>query len=162
MPKITKEQRLRNIVCRGLVHLQERLSYGQNNVVNKLKMLDKAVSTASLSNIKNNRSVGLFALNTAAKGMEILLQQELDMVFEVEKQDFVPNNTPGWTALVVPEKPPLTTSTPTFTLHADGRVSIPQKTSFIDSAQQEIIEVGIRLNSFSNYFVSQNQWFVKS
>lgn len=119
-------------------------------------MLDREVSTASLSNIKNNRPVGLSALSTASKGLETLLQQELDMVFDVEKQDFVPNNTPGWTALLVPEKPPLDTGSPTFVFHANGRVSLSQKTGFINDAQREIIEVGIRLNSFSNYFVSQN------
>jgi len=156
MAKISKENRLRNIVCRGLEQLQEHLSYGQSNIVSKFKMLDMAVSTASLSNIKTGKPTGLLVLNTAAKGMEVLLQRELDMGFHVETQEFRPLNTPSWVADIVAEKhqDPAQSA---FKVHADGRVSLKQKTDFFADAKQEVIEVGVRLNSLSNYFISQNE-----
>ncbi len=162
MHKISKEERLRNTVCKGLEHLHDKLGYHQSNIVHKLKMLDRAVSTASLSNIKNGKSVGLSALTAAAKGMEALLHQELDMGFDVEKQDFVPLHTSGWITLVVPEKPAQDTGAAAFILHADGRVPLQKKTDFITDAKREVIEVGIRLNSFSHYFISQNEMAYKA
>lgn len=126
-------------------------------MVNKLKMLGHPVSPASLSNIKNSKTVGLPILNVAAKGMEALLKREMDMAFDTQTQDFYLQNTPEWSASVVPEKPVRDPDGPAFTLHGEGRVSVQEKTDFIRHAKQEVIEVGVRLNSFSSYFVSQNE-----
>ncbi len=156
MAKISKEIRLRNIVCRGLEQLHEHLGYGQSHVVNKLKMLDLPVSTASLSNIKNGKPAGLSVLMTAAKGIEGLLQRELDMGFDADTQDFISLNTPSWTPEIVAEQEHMQTP-PTIKLHVEGRVSVNQKTDFIADARHEILEVGIRLNSLSTYFNSQNE-----
>ncbi len=155
MDKTPKEERLKNIVCKGLEHLFHHLDYGQNNVLNKFRMLNHVVSAASLSNIKNGKPVGLPTLSLAAKGMQALLQQEMDMVFDTKVQDFRPQHTPGWSASVVPEKP--LQSDPDFIMHADGRVSVQQKADFIADAKKEVIEVGVRLNSFSTYFTSHNE-----
>ncbi len=157
MQKTSKEERLKNIVCRGLDHLQDKFDYGQRNVVNKLKMLELPVSAASLSNIKNGKPVGLAILSQAAKGIQLLLHQELDIAFDVELQDFRRLATPGWVASVVPERTPQSPEDSGFILHGDGRVPLQQKTDFIADAQQEVIEVGVRLNSFSSYFISQNE-----
>lgn len=154
---MTKEERLRNIACRGLQHLQEQLGYGQSNIVNKLKMLGHAISTASLSNIKNSKPVGLAALNIAAKGIEELLRNELDMTYDKGILDFCQCRTPGWKPYTVPEKPEREVGNSGFTLHPEGRLSVQEKTSFIATARKEVIEVGVRLNSFSNYFISQKE-----
>jgi hypothetical protein len=42
-------------------------------------------------------------------------------------------------------------------LHLEGRVSLAQKKEFISTAQKSIIEVGIRLNTYTNYFISQKE-----
>jgi hypothetical protein len=41
--------------------------------------------------------------------------------------------------------------------HSEGRVPIHYKTNFINSAQSEIIEVGTRLKTFTEYFFSRNE-----
>ncbi len=156
MDKIPKEQRFKNIVCKGLEHLQEQLQYGQSTVINKFKTLDHPISPASLSNIKKGKKVGLATLSQAAKGMEVLLSQELDLVFDPEIQDFRLQHTPGWQSVVVPERPESAAVQPVFILHADGRLPLQQKTAFIRSARQEVLEIGVRLHSFSSYFTSQN------
>ncbi|MFN0037818.1 MAG: hypothetical protein ACKVUS_22370 [Saprospiraceae bacterium] len=162
MQKTLKKEHLKTIVCKGLAQLLDLSGYGQSDVVNKLKMLSCPISTASLSNIKNDKAVGLPTLRLAAKGIQALLQQELDMAFDEEEKDFRPQNTPNWVASIVPEKPSRSQDGASFKLHVDGRVSIQQKTEFIADARQEVIEVGVRLNSFANYFISQNEQAYKS
>lgn len=156
MQKISKEARLKNIVCKGLEYLQDHFDYGQRNVVNKLKMLEMPVGTASFSNIVTGKAVGLPTLNLAARGVELILQRELDMAYDANVQDFRPKHTPGWEVSIVPEKEP-DESGRGFVLHVDGRVSLQYKTAFMATAQKDIVEVGVRLNSFSSYFISQNE-----
>ncbi len=162
MDKVSKEERLKNIVCKGLEHLHDKLEYGQINVLGKLDTLGHTVSASSLSNIKKGRPVGLPTLSLAAKGMQTLLRQELDMAFDAEEQDFQAQHTPGWTATIALEKSAQQAVGPGFVLHVDGRVSLQQKTDFTDQAKQEVIEVGVRLNSFSGYFIHQNEGAYKT
>lgn len=163
MQKVTKEDRLKITVQKALEHLQERLNYGQVQVINKLKTLECAVSASSLSNIKNGRSVGFQALNLASKGMSLLMERELDMGFDAEKLDFQERKTAGWEPFIVPEHDAEQEKNETgFKLHPDGRLSLPEKTAFMSTAAKEVIEVGVRLNSFSFYFVSQNEKAYKS
>ena len=155
MNKSPKEERFTAIVCRGLEHLYDHLEYTQISVLNKLNMLGHTVSVASLSKIKTGKLVGLSTLSLVAKGMESILEQELDMAFDDGAQDFRLRYTPNWRPTVIPQEPEQHTAP--FTLHDEGRVSVKQKTDFIADAKKEVIEVGIRLNSFSSYFISQNE-----
>ena len=120
-------------------------------------MLDYVVSPATLSNIKNGGRVGTSILGVAARGMMMILQREMDMGFDSQTQDFLPKNSPGWVASVVPEKPKQDPESAAFILHDAGRLSVQEKANFIRHAKQEVIEVGVRLNSFSNYFISQKE-----
>ena len=155
MEKSPKEERFTIIVCKGLEHLYEQLEYTQSSVLNKLETVGHSVSAASLSKIKTGKDVGLPTLSLVAKGMETILRRELDMAFDDATQDFRLLRTPNWTPTVIPEEPEQ--NTPGFTIHDEGRVSVKQKTDFIAHAKKEVIEVGVRLNSFSSYFVSQNE-----
>lgn len=157
MTKPSKEERLKTIVRKGLEHLQDKLDYGQSTVVNKLGMLEYKVSTSSFSNIKNDKSVGLPTLSLAAKGIQVLMERELDMAFDADKLDYYVRRTLDWVADVIPESPESPTESTGFKLHADGRVSLQQKTAFFAGATKEVIEVGVRLNSFASYFFSQNE-----
>jgi len=159
MIRPTKEERLKIVVRKGMVHLHEKLLYGQRTVVNKLGILGFSVSTASFSNINNvinGRPVGLQTLSTAAKGIHLLIERELDMAFDVDQLDYFPKNTPNWVAELVPEHLGASTEAVGIVLH-DGRVSTQQKTAFFANAKKEVIEVGVRLNSFSSYFFSQKE-----
>ncbi len=157
MQAIPKAKQHTTIVCKGLEHLHEHLGYGQSNVVKKLKMLDHVVSAATLSNIKNGGHVGSSILGVAARGMLLLLQREMDMGFDPHTQDFLLQHTPGWVAAVVPEEPARAPAGGALTVHDAGRVSVQEKANFIRHARQEVLEVGVRLNSFANYFTSQNE-----
>lgn len=161
MSQLSKEDRLRKTIHQGLERLLNDLNYTQSQVVAKLATLGTSVSAASLSNIKKDKPVGLQTLSQTAKGIENLLRQELDLGFDLQALDFVPLHSPGWTATVVPGTDPALATRPCYHLHEEGRVPLPLKTTFIDAARQELVEVGIRLNSLSHYFVSQNETVYK-
>ncbi len=156
METTSKEARLRNIVVKGLEHLSEKLTYGQKNVLNKFETLGYKLTPSALSKIKNGGEVGLRTLSQAAKYMQELLQLELDMIYSPESQDFANQHTPDWEAYVVPEKATGSEKSPAFILHVNGRVSIQEKTKFIAAARKEVLEIGVRLNSYTGYFISQN------
>ena len=42
-----------------------------------------------------------------------------------------------------------------FTIHEGGRLSLPEKVEFLEGARSEIIELGIGLTTFAQYFVSR-------
>ena len=44
-----------------------------------------------------------------------------------------------------------------FTIHEEGRLSIDQKVAFMQSAQEEIIELGVGLTTFTEYFTSRRR-----
>lgn len=157
MTKPSKEERLKIIVCKGMDQLHEKLVYNQSTVVHKLDVLGFKVSTASFSNIINDRKVGLQTLSAAAKGIHALIEKELDMAFDVDQLDYFPKNTPDWVSSIVQEHVDSPSGAAAkFDLH-DGRVSTQQKTAFFANAKKEVIEVGVRLNSFSSYFFSQKE-----
>lgn len=147
------------IVRTGLALLQRKLNYTQKQIVEKLKLLGFEVSASSISNIidKGNtgRPVGLTAFRIASEGFKALLSKELDMGFNPVTNNFEPLGTPDWVPFQVPDKSKV--ARPPFLIHSYGRVQLDQKTQFIDAAQVEVIEVGVRLNSFSSYFTSQNE-----
>lgn len=155
MDKLPKKEQLTNIVCKGLECLVEELAYAQISVLNKLNLMGYTVSAASLSKIKTGKDVGLPLLGSVAKGMGFILEQELDMAFDDAVQDFRLRHTPNWKPTVIPENAEQNTAL--LTVHDEGRVSLQQKTGFIADAKKEVIEVGVRLNSFSSYFISQNE-----
>lgn len=155
MARTPREKRYRNIVCTGLEHLSDQRGYNQNTVLGKLRMLHHGISPASLTNIKKDNNVGLATLELAAKGIHLLMEKELDMVFEDSTENFKVQQTPGWKPDIVPEK--LEATNQGFKIHDEGRVTVPDKTAFFKNARQELIEVGVRLNSFSSYFISQNE-----
>ncbi len=154
MAKVPRET-LRKIVCTGLEILMEHQGYPQNIVLSKLQALGFSISAPSMSNIKNEKNVGLPTLISAAEGIQKLIREELDREYDFEKHDFIPLNTPGWKPGKVSEQQIHDGNL--VKIHSEGRVSVPEKTRFIVTARQEVVEVGVRLNSFSNYFISENE-----
>ena len=159
--KINKEDSLRKIVIEGFALLQEEKNYKQNQIANKLRTLNSAVSTASLSNLLAKKAVGLDVLQRTAKGIEDIILAELGYAYF--NNEFVKTKNPNWTPTLIKETH-LTATTleneavlPGFVFHTEGRVTIQQKTNFIQSAQSDIIEVGVRLKTFADYFFSRNE-----
>jgi hypothetical protein len=159
--RLSKEDRLRKIVIEGYQILQEEKSYKQNQIINKLRTLNSAVSTASFSNLLTNKTVGLDVLQKVAIGIQEIMTSELGYVYDVDK--FSKQVGPNWIAILVKET---NLTTPTiendaiaqgFVFHSEGRVTIQHKTAFIQSAQSEVIEVGTRLKTFTDYFFSRSE-----
>lgn len=151
------EDHQRNIVVKGLEHLSNELLYKQINIINKLSSLGFKITASALTKIKKGGEVGPRTLKKAAKNMEEVLHLELDMAYKPEKYDFIKQNTPNWVAHIIPEGTPVLAKQPTFSIHANGRISIQEKTKFIADAKSEVLEIGVRLNSYTNYFISQNE-----
>lgn len=154
MARTPKEKRYQAIVNAGLKLLYEQLGYLQSDVLGKLRTLRHEISSASLSNIKNDKPVGIGTLEMAGKGIQLLIEQELDMAYDETASNFTAKNTPGWQQVVVPEKQDHANQG--IKVYAEGRATVAQKTAFFANAKQELVEVGIRLNSFSTYFISQS------
>ncbi|WP_373550998.1 hypothetical protein [Haliscomenobacter sp.] len=120
------------------------------------------LSKATISNIyrkyiKNDttpgeatRSIGLNSLKTFSKGLLAWFKSQKKFQFDVEKGDFVPLD--AFTNIAA--APQYTSNILSYQLrtHQDGRRGIDEKIEFIKDAKHEIIEMGIRLNSFSKYF----------
>lgn len=154
---LSKEERCYDIVQKGVALLTEKQEYKQVNLVNKLKMLNQGVSPASLSNIVKGKKAGLQVLKTTAEGIQVIVRSELGMEYSKELRAFSPTDDPGWQPYIIPEELIQSQNESGLTMHLDGRVSIQQKTDFISTAQKEVIEVGVRLKTFSEYFISRKE-----
>ena len=157
LPPLGKEERCYDIVQKGVALLAEQQEYKQINLVNKLKILNLAISTASLSNIVKGKKAGLQVLKTAAEGIGIVVRKELGMEYSKGSRAFIRIEDTGWQPYIIPEAAARSQNESGMVMHLDGRVSIPQKTEFISSAQKEVIEVGVRLKTFTEYFLSRKE-----
>lgn len=155
-PPKTKEERLYHIVHIGMDVLTDQLGYKNTTILGKMAVLGKSLSAPSLSNIYHRKPAGLPALTTAADGIQALIRSELGLVYSRETHTFVPIDDPHWKAHIIPDRLEEGPAGTGFVFHTDGRVSIPYKTGFIAGAQKEVIEVGVRLKTFSDYFFSRN------
>jgi len=157
LPPLSKEERLYDIVQKGVALLAEKQEYKQITLTHKLKVLNRPISAASLSNIVKGKKAGLKALKTAAEGIETLVRRELGLEYSKGNRAFVPIDDANWQPYIVPETPAQHQNETDLVMHLDGRVSIQQKTKFISGAQKELIEVGVRLKTFADYFISRKE-----
>lgn len=119
------------------------------------------LSKATISNIyrkyikkdtiggEETRSIGRDSLYIFAQGLLALLKNRRQLQFDFEKGDFIPIDV--LSNIAVPLDP-INSLSYQLRTHQDGRRSIDEKIEFIKDAKHEIIEMGIRLNSFSKYF----------
>lgn len=155
-PPKTKEERLYHIVRTGIDLLADRQGYKNTNILAKMEALGKPLSASSLSNIYHQKPAGLPTLKTAAEGIQAIIRSELGQAYSTGSYTFVPVDATDWQPYIIPEPADADKPDEGFSLHASGRVSIQHKTGFIASAQKEVIEVGVRLKTFSDYFFSRN------
>lgn len=155
------EENLYNTVMLGVALLDQEYGYTQNTIVAKSTTLTYVFSSPSLSNILKRKTVGLPLLKTAAKGISEVVRRELGMQYDPAQKKYIALSGP-WERYIVPEKPeqPLKSTYPV--LHLDGRLPVPEKTAFIKEAQKEVIEFGVRLRTFAEYFTSSNEKVYKA
>ena len=144
------------IIKKSLEILIEKESVSQKEICAKLLALDYKFSLASMSNLASGKNnIGPATLKKAALGLQELLRIEYGLGFQESSKSFIaiPNSK---TRVIFPEvateNPKSNTPPPPFHFY-DGRLDVPQKVAFFQQAQSEIIEVGLRLSKFKNYFL---------
>lgn len=148
-----------DILEKGVNLLHEKSGYSQITLINKLRTLNCIVSPAWMTVMLKYKKGGLPTLKKASAGIASIIRQELDQQYDPHVQNYTDAQTLNWRAQIVAETPE-----PAFRIafYQEGRVSVQEKINFILPAQQEVIEVGVRLNSFSNYFITQNEGAYKT
>lgn len=146
-------------IKKAFERLEGKFGYKQNQVVMKLETLGCPLSNAMFNAILNDKRASLGTLVRAARAMEKLLLEELDEHWDSASQQFIPHKTAGWQPRTVADgrEPVHEKTTVGMVVHPNGRLKIEQKTDFISDAQSEVLELGLRLKTFADYFFSRNE-----
>lgn len=157
-----KKNTLIQIIRTGCQLLQEERTLSYANILFKLAFLEKKVSKSTLSNVlTGSKSVGVQSLKKMAEGIQDIVESELGQVYQEECNDFIFNKSADWTPVFVGEGTETqqlsTTSAPQkIYLHDLGRRVAKEKIALYQSAQKEVIEIGVRLSTFANHFTEDN------
>lgn len=147
----------RTIILQGFDLLKKEKLYHQACVVEKLNFLGIQISKAAFNKIVNGKTVRKSTLLGVCNGIQQLVGSELGHFWR--KKGFLKTTDKSWEPTVVgrlvPESPSLMYK-PGFAYHPNGRLEIAEKVAFISTAKVEVIEFGVSLNTFSNYFTSRN------
>lgn len=144
--------------------------YNQEELRTELGRLGVKLSKATVSNIyskyikskeKNaDQKVNKELRNTGRKSL-ILFASGLIELFKAKKQLHFDPTSKTFVADLSEESKPLENLLPVALpykafIHEKGRRNVKEKISFMKNAKHEIIEMGIRLNNFSKYFIAQS------
>jgi hypothetical protein len=150
------------IIKKGCDLLMTIMCYGQINIVNKLTVRRYKISTAWLSSFLNGTRPGKpDVLMKISEGIKDLVEQELGYTYQYDLQAYSTESAPGWEQNILPESEQEIDTVESIKFHHEGRVPVQYKTAFFANAQHEVIEIGVRLNTFSTYFTSQNDQVYK-
>lgn len=161
---MNKKQQLEHIVKSGFALLEEKQNYGQVNIIRKLKSLHKEISPAALNKIIKGNGGGQQALGNAGAGILQIIEQELGYIYDESTNHFINTPDENWKPYIIPENESesngneikKTNPNTGAVYHSEGRLPIQDKVAFMQQAQKNIIEVGIRLHTFSDYFTSRS------
>ncbi|MEQ8704475.1 MAG: hypothetical protein RIC19_11175 [Phaeodactylibacter sp.] len=159
---LTEQDRV--VIKAGVELLQEHCAYTQASVHRKLARLGCKVAIASLNNIINDKPIGAPLARKVRLAMEKLVWHELGWQWNSGRQQFLSDERPlGWQPDVVPEaqqeEVPGSTSS---IIRPEGRLTIKEKVEIINEAQHEVIEFGLRLRTFSSYFLTRSAYEFKN
>lgn len=154
-PKEIFEQSARQ----GIKILLNECAYSQVDVVNKCELLGSTTSKTSLSNLSRNKEVGDKAMRSLSKGIQAILEREQCRRFDIEIGKYVPiinceKHPIGKISAKI--KPVFEVDEIGYKIH-EGRINVSEKVDFYGKAQHEIIEIGLRLRSFTGYFTSKRE-----
>ncbi|MCB2054785.1 MAG: hypothetical protein KDE35_11150 [Geminicoccaceae bacterium] len=143
------------IVQEGYRLLSEAYGNTQADVQKKMATLGFEVSKPTLSNIINESKPAGKKLRIAGEAMLAIVKAELGYSFDAESLLFDETSRPaGWKQEVIPTGGQAGKDSILF--HAEGRLPVPDKVAFLEKAEQEIIEFGVRLNAFADYFLTRS------
>lgn len=100
------------------------------------------------------RATGKTSLIKFAEGLLLLITQKKKLTYDFIQEKFISISIEENTSNEV-----MIDNTPSMyvlRIHEEGRRSIADKIEFIQNAKYEVIEMGIRLNTFSKYFIGRN------
>jgi hypothetical protein len=160
---MTKEERLYETIQKGVNILRE--DYKQITIVRKANVLGGDFNPSTLANILARRNTNVLLLMRVAKFIEEIVWREKGLRYNTDTRQFQWTEGSQWIAEIVPEQQEIKQTDhleSPLVLHADGRPTILQKAAFIRDAQKHIIEFGIRLRTFSEYFISSNEAVYKA
>ena len=143
----------------GVDLLLAKSGYLQTTVIKKLQTLNVTISPAWLSAALKQRKAGFRTLKIVTEGLESIILQEHGLKYDPGQKKFIEARPQNWQPQIVRET---TAPDHQFGFHPNGRVSVQEKTDFIATAIQEVIEMGVRLNTFSNYFISHSEQSYKT
>lgn len=99
------------------------------------------------------RAIGKTSLIKFAEGLLWLLLHRKKLTYDFTQGEFIPISNGSGIDL---ESINVTPSIYLLRTHEEGRRGIAEKIEFIKDAKHEVIEMGIRLNTFSKYFIGRN------
>lgn len=154
-----KKEESREIIQQAYDLLESRFAYSQVIILRKLKTLGTEVSTSTLSNILKGKNAGKDTLLKLSQGMQQILTSELGLEYNSEKKAFSKEPTdPNWEPIFIAEgEPEPEKKRDGVIFHKEGRLSIPDKVEFMVQAKKEIVEVGVRLRTFTEYFTTRRE-----
>ena len=97
-------------------------------------------------------------LQNVAEGLMEIIESELGYIYNEAKKDFEALPAQKWKKVLIREEPAELEKVPntSYRLFVEGRRSVNDKIKLYKSAQKEIIELGIRLKSFSSHFTTES------
>lgn len=143
------QEQNRAIIIASFLFLKEHKGYKQTNIVNKLITLGVRISTPTFSRIINKHAVSPEILLAVSRAIQELVEKELGYRFD---ETFLDVRTLDWQEEIIPESTGILDAANGFTFYQDGRLHIEEKVAFFSTAKKEMIEFGVTLNAFSNYF----------
>ena len=147
----------KSIIKKGFEILKQTKNYTQSTVVKKIKALGLQTAPATFSKIlKDTEGTGQAAMHANAVGIKKLLELECCLQWDAISKDFI--QIKNCSPTIVQEWSEQMAYQPAgFKFHHKGRLSILEKTQFFSTAKNEMIEFGLTLNTFTNYFFSRNE-----
>lgn len=158
-PEESKKKALRIKVQKAFELLHLHKSYQQAEILRKMKWLDFELAPASFSNILKNKRAGMKTLQLASEGTLTIIEWELPYAFDEKKEAFVEVQKPtDWAPKTVPEYDENEQSPKKgIIFRLEGRLRIQDKVEFMQDAQHEVVEFGVRLRTYADYFISRSE-----
>jgi len=134
--------------------------FNHKTLVVKLQELQVETTAATLTNIKKviiegnpgrTIALGRDLLKAVARSFILIVESNWPLKYDPATHEFIKlENTD-------PEPENTSNQAHGIIIYQDGRRSTSEKIQFIKNAKKEIIEVGIRLHTFSQYFTSRRK-----
>ncbi len=146
----------------GFFCLEKYLEYSQAKVLRKLEYLNYDVNASTFNKIlsedDSNAPKRVDTLEPYELGLDKILLSELNMSFNEKQSTYLKKPAFNWTPDYIPElNEDETKGKGDLVYNAAGRLPIQDKVNLMQTATKEVVEFGLRLKSFSEYFTSRNE-----